>query len=250
MAALMAILIITLILVYIIRRGHRQTSKELATNQKMNLLEQMALRAQMNPHFIFNCLNAMQHYILDGDIKKANFYLSKFAALVRETLDNATKTFITVEEEINYLTSYIELERLQLRDRFDYTITVSPDIDRQKMKIPNMVLQPYIENAIKHGLSPLKTDGKLSVIFNLLQKERILECIVEDNGAGIRSSNVTGQEREKKFASKGMSITDKRIQTLNQLHKQEQPIHIRIEDIRQNSTGTGTKITIHFPSLR
>ncbi len=243
--AAMALLLVGLAVAYIIRSRHRKATRDLMTHQKMMVLEQMALRAQMNPHFIFNCLNAMQQYILEGDVEQANFYLSKFAALVRDTLDNATRVFISLAEEIKYLTDYIALEQMQLADRFAYTITVSPGIDPLQVNIPNMVLQPYIENAIKHGLAPLKEGGQLSVVFNLLQQEQLLECIIEDNGAGIKSRESHGGER--KFPAKGMSITDKRIQTLNQLYPLQQPIQIQIEDLSRQPRSTGTRITIYFP---
>lgn len=243
--AAIALLLVGLAVAYFNRSRHRKATRDLVTHQKMMVLEQMALRAQMNPHFIFNCLNAMQQYILEGDIEKANFYLSQFAALVRDTLDNATRVFISLAEEIRYLTSYIALERMQFEDRFDYTVTLSHGIDPQRVNIPNMVLQPYVENAIKHGIGPLKEGGRLSVVFNRLESEQLLECIIEDNGAGIKNSETKGGERQ--FPAKGMSITDKRIQTLNQLYPQEQPIQIRIEDLTGQADGPGTRITIYFP---
>ncbi len=242
-AALLAAGAIIIVVRFITRRQHRKETQDLMMEQKISSLEQMALRAQMNPHFIFNCLNSMQAYILDGDVIKANFYLASFAGLVRETLDNASKVFITLNEEISYLTNYIELERLQLEETFEYAIHVAPHIAPDRMMIPNMVLQPYVENAIKHGLSQGRVQGRLTIAF--MQQDQILVCTVEDNGPGIRQRQDTGGER--RFPANGMAITHKRIHTLNQLHLHGQPIAITISDLAEEGTGTGTRIVIHFP---
>ncbi|PSK93545.1 sensor histidine kinase [Taibaiella chishuiensis] len=247
--ALAGVLIITLVVRYIILLSHRKEKKQLLMDHKIKSLEQMALRAQMNPHFIFNCLNSMQRYIIDGDIKRANFYLSRFAELVRETLDNAARIFISVEEEVRYLSRYIELERLQTRDAFDYTIDIDPRINPAQLMIPNMVLQPFVENAIKHGLDHPGIKGKLTVSFKLLDEEEVLQCIVADNGPGIKAGTALKQQHGRQFAAKGISITDKRIRTLNQLAPGAPPIQIQVIDIGQqeSSIGTGTRIIINLP---
>lgn len=248
---ILAVLVITSIIILVvrfaIRRTHKRQTKNLMIEQKIKSLEQMALRAQMNPHFIFNCLNSMQRYIIDGDIKKANFYLTRFAALVRETLDNAARVFISMEEEIRYLTNYIDLERLQIRDPFAYDIIVDPRIDRGKLMVPNMVLQPFIENAIKHGMDNPPVPGILMVSFTLREEEQVLRCVIEDNGPGIKHSMALKEKYDQQFSSKGMSITHKRILTLNQLQSGEQPIQIQVIDIGQLENGTGTRIIINLP---
>ena len=226
------------------RRARINEKNKLMVNQQLLELEQMALRAQMNPHFIFNCLNSMQHYILQQDVKSTNFYLSKFAGLVRQTLDNSSKIYITLAEEIAYLTNYIELERLQLAEAFDYQIRTDPQINPEQINVPNMVLQPYVENAIKHGIGSLTSGGRLIITFSLLQSQHILECIIEDNGPGIDHMKKTPGTHE----SKGMSITASRIKTLNQLHKTGRVINMQIKDLsHEKKDSHGTRITVHFP---
>ncbi|PSK86945.1 sensor histidine kinase [Taibaiella chishuiensis] len=232
---------------YLIRAVHRKERRALLMDKKIKSLEQMALRAQMNPHFIFNCLNSMQGYIIDGDVKKANLYLTRFARLVRETLDNASRILISLEEEIRFLRNYIDLERMQLRYPFTYNITVDPAINPAILMIPNMVLQPYVENAIKHGLSQLPQAGELRLTLLLLPEERVLECMVEDNGPGIDQTRSGGPVRQE--TAKGMSITQDRILTLNQIHATEQPIRISITDLGATGPGSGTRIIIHLPII-
>jgi hypothetical protein len=240
------LVIIVMIIYYGIRSYHRKEANKLKLDHKIISLEQMALRAQMNPHFIFNCLNSMQQYILDGDIRRANFYLSRFAGLVRETLENASKIYIPIEDELSYLINYIDLERLQLSETFDYIIDVDRAIDQKKMMIPNMVLQPYIENAIQHALGKMPFNGLLKIQINLLQSQQLLECIIEDNGPGI--GHLTNHLPTPKRSPKGMSITDKRIQTLNQLNPHKSPIALIIQDISDTDiNANGTRIILHFP---
>lgn len=235
-----------LIIYFIVRNRHKKATQKLMLEHKINSLEQMALRAQMNPHFIFNCLNSIQEYILQGDIRKTNLYLSRFASLVRDTLNNSTRVYITLEQELKYLRAYIDLEQMKQADQFYYEIRVDPGIDPRKITIPNMVLQPYIENAIKHGTSQADGPGKLVVWFHLYPEPMLLECIIEDNGPGILHSQ-QARDHTNHHPSKGMSITDKRIAMLNQLYPGSVPIRIQVTDTGAHGTQTGTRITIHFP---
>lgn len=243
---LLCMFVVSLIVYAIIRERHRRATEQLTFAHKIDSLEQMALRAQMNPHFIFNCLNSMQEYILQGDVRKANFYLTRFAGLVRDTFNNATKVYITLEQELSYLSAYIDLERMKHARSFDYEIRVDPGIATQVMKIPNMVLQPYVENAIKHGVSQMEGRGKLVISFNLLKEKQLLECIIEDNGVGIQQAQKYKVADAASF-SKSMSITDKRILTLNQLNPKSVPISLDITDKGGNEDCSGTIVTIHFP---
>lgn len=130
-------------------------NKDLATSQLT------ALRAQMNPHFIFNALNSIQQYILTGNVDQANKYLSKFSRLQRDVLNNSDQNFISLEKEIEMLNLYLELEQLRFNENFEYHIIVSEDIDSTELLIPPMILQPFVENAIWHGLMSKKDIGKL-----------------------------------------------------------------------------------------
>jgi LytS/YehU family sensor histidine kinase len=202
----------------------------------------------MNPHFIFNCLNSVQHYILNQDAKSANFYLSRFAGLVRQTLDNSAKIHIPVVEEIAYLKNYLELESLQLSGAFSYTISADDGIDQERVMIPNMVLQPYVENAVKHGVGQLAGEGYITISFHLRDAGRELECCIEDNGRGIIHTQAMKRLDAEKHQSYGMAITDKRIRTLNQLSQGPKDISVAVEDLgAAGSPAQGTRVAIRFP---
>ncbi len=227
-----------------IRQIRRKEKEKRLINKKIAGLEQMALRAQMNPHFIFNCLNSIQHYIIKQDVKGANFYLTQFAGLVRKTLENSSKIYVPLSEEITYLSNYIELEKLQLANSFEYEIKANME-NKETIKIPNMVIQPYVENAIKHGVSHLSSGGKIILTFNYHTDQRILECVVEDNGPGFKQVN---QNRENKtHHSKGMSITSGRIDILNQLFPGEESITVQISEVTKNDRICGTQVVLRFP---
>lgn len=204
-------------------------------------LEQMALRAQMNPHFIFNCLNSIQNYVLKQDVSGANYYLSQFAGLVRDTLDNAPKIHITLQEELRYLQHYIELESLQVNEPFQYNISVDPQINRAKTLFPNMILQPLVENAIKHGLCHAGEAGMLDIQIN--RAAGLLVCTIADNGPGIDSVKRTSIHQ-----SKGLSLIYQRIETLNLIDKHSGQISLQIEDRKQYHTK-GTIVTVRVPEL-
>jgi len=213
---------------------------------KMMELEQMALRAQMNPHFIFNCLNSVQRYIMKQDPMGANFYLARFASLIRQTLDNSTKLQVSLTEEIDYLSNYLELEQMQLSGRFTYSIRTEPGINCSETMVPNMVIQAYVENAVKHGVSQLSEGGTILISFRLLEQPARLQCTIEDNGPGILAMQAhTGSQTHH---SKGMSITYRRLQIYQQLYGEEKNILVHIADLSTFDPGLrGTRVTLEFP---
>ncbi len=242
--AILSISVIWFSLQWRIRQIRRKEKEKRLINKKIAGLEQMALRAQMNPHFIFNCLNSIQHYIIKQDVKGANFYLSQFAGLVRKTLENSSKIHVPLSEEITYLTNYIELEKLQLANRFEYQINAD-FINREHILIPNMVIQPYVENAIKHGVSHMSDGGMIVLTFSYETNQRILKCVVEDNGPGFKQIN---QNRgDKTHHSKGMSITSGRIDILNQLFPGEESITVQISEVTKDNRVCGTRVVLCFP---
>ncbi|RQO29960.1 hypothetical protein DBR32_13680 [Taibaiella sp. KBW10] len=226
-----------------VRKVRRKEEEKHNINRKMVEMEQMALRAQMNPHFIFNCLNSIQNYILKQDAAGANLYLSKFAGLVRKTLEHSPKIYISLQEEMEYLTNYIELERLQANHPFNYTIRIVPSIHPAQIQFPNMILQPLVENAIKHGLSDVPENGMLDISL-LRSEEGMLICTIADNGAGIERT----RENKKRTGhqSKGLSLIRKRIETLNLISSQPEQISLTIEDLKSQGTS-GTKIVVILP---
>lgn len=239
--------LIILLLVQLRVAGVKRKEKEQRQiEQQMMQLEQMALRAQMNPHFIFNCLNSIQNFILNQDVAGANFYLGRFASLVRQTLDNAPSIYLSLSEEIKFLTSYLELERLQTYNGFTYEITVDEILDQARVQVPNMVIQPFVENAVKHGAGATGEGGLIVLRFTRKQ-EGLLECIIEDNGPGFPGEHVVGQSSQLRKAS-GTSITLKRIGILNRLSEQQDGISYDIRTIyTEQGQVAGTRVIIYFP---
>ncbi|RYE00325.1 MAG: hypothetical protein EOP54_00655 [Sphingobacteriales bacterium] len=233
--------LVLLFLRYRIRRIRSQEAIKSELARKVTELEQMALRAQMNPHFIFNCLNSVQNYIVRKDSMGASIYLSRFATLIRKTLDNAGSLYIPLREELAYLESYIELEKLQANHPFAYTIEVAPSINTITIAFPNMILQPFVENAIKHGMPYAGLNAHLTVNFTLIEDKRIV-CIIEDNGPGIYAA----KNEAARYRSKGMEITQQRVAILNQLNNLTTPIVLLIEDLAA-AGSTGTRISITVP---
>jgi putative methionine-R-sulfoxide reductase with GAF domain len=176
-----------------------------------------ALRAQMNPHFIFNALNSVQQYILSGDVDQANRYLTKFSRLQREILVHCDQHFILLEKEIEMLRLYLEFEQLRFSENFEYHISLPDDIEPSEIKIPPMILQPFVENAIWHGLMPLPGRKELRLDFSM-QENKLLICSITDNGIGTAASqrlkqNSTDTSQHK---SKGLSIVAERLRLLEE----------------------------------
>lgn len=226
----------------IIRRREREKA---ALQQKLNDLEQMALRAQMNPHFIFNCLNSIQNFIITNNLEATNQYLTEFAYLIRQTLDNSDKGAISVANEIKYLGRYLELEKMRFGNSFNYSIEIDPDIDIDSTKIPTMILQPYVENCIRHGVRH-KREGMGLVEIKFLQNRNGLVCIVQDNGIGREKAHELKSHRHVEYQSRGMSLTADRINILNRQHAQQITIEvIDLKDAQQQALGT--RVAIHIP---
>jgi len=231
--------------VYIFHRYLRQKrEKDDQLTKRMQDLEMMALRAQMNPHFIFNCLSSIQYHIMNADVKNASAYLHKFSTLIRQTLQNSTATMILLRDEIKLLQLYLDLEKLRLGDRMEYRIDFSPELDPARQLIPPMIVQPYVENAVKHGISPLQ-DVKGMLLVKFTKVDNCICCTIEDNGPGMSASG-NKSYGEEGHQSMGRSITEKRIHTLNALQKEK--IHIQITDKRLSGyPASGTLIQLFFP---
>jgi ligand-binding sensor domain-containing protein len=228
-----------------IRTIRRRQEERDQVSQRMTELEHKALQAQMNPHFIFNCLNSIQQYIFAQDIFAANKYITGFAKLIRATLNNSTRTFIPLSEEIDYLTAYLSLEKLRFKDKMDYFIDVDSMIDRYSVLIPPMLIQPYVENSMRHGLRH-KTEGRGYIRIKLTQMNNQLVVIVEDNGIGRERAAryKTGEHIE--YQSKGMTLTADRIRMMNAGN--EERITVEVIDLKDaEDRAAGTRVIISFP---
>jgi len=225
-------------------RQRKKAQQEQEVQKKMMELEQMGLRAQMNPHFIFNCLNSIQNYIIDRDIKGANFYLSRFAGLIRQTLEYASRASVPLSEEIDYLEHYLELEQMQMPGIFTFSITTQPGLSLQELTVPVMIIQPFVENAVKHGMRKKKNGGLISLFFR--KNADILECVLTDNGPGILKKQGTADMNG--HQPKGLSITMERIRIWNQLSARGRHITIHTGWASEEAPGPyGTKVVISFP---
>lgn len=221
--------------------------KELQKNEmekRMFELEQTALRAQMNPHFIFNSLNSVQRFVINNDAEGVNQYLSTFANLIRQTLENSGKPLIPLKDELKYLETYLRLEQMRSNDKFKYQINVNPDIDAEDTYIPNMIIQPYLENSVIHGMAGKKTHE--GVIGLTISKNHKLTCVVDDNGMGIAASKTIKTTTVDDHESMGTAITEKRIEMFNTMNNEK--IELQVMDKSElNTPESGTRIMIKFP---
>tara|TARA_R110000823_G_scaffold166981_1_gene298973 strand:+ start:50 stop:2263 length:2214 start_codon:yes stop_codon:yes gene_type:complete len=206
-----------------------------------NLLALKSLRSQMNPHFIFNALNSVNNFIAKSDERSANRYLSDFSTLMRSVLENSDEDFIPLSKELELLELYTKLEHSRFADKFDYTIIVDDNIDIDAFQIPPMLLQPYIENAIWHGLRYRDDKGYLKLEIKQKDKQA-LEIVISDNGIGRKKSAEIKTQNQKKQKSKGMGNIKKRIEILNDMHKDK--VDVVISDLESNGTGTKVVFTI------
>lgn len=214
--------------------------------QRLHELEQKALRAQMNPHFIFNCLHAVQEYILDNDIISTNKYLSSFASLIRQTLDNSLQTMIPISDEISYLANYLNLEQLRFENTFHYAFHIDDELDTYRTRIPSMMLQPYIENAIRHGIQ-YKEEGNGQIDISFEKTDQYIICIVADNGIGRTAAKALRSAQHITYQSRGMQLTAERVHLLSR--DLDSPIVIDIADITGDQGVSGTRVTIQLPLI-
>ena len=196
----------------------------------------------MNPHFMFNTLNSLQDLMLKQDFKNTNYYLSKYASLLRMILTNSEKNEITIEEEISMLDAYLKLEKLRFGDDFSYEIECLEDLFQENYNIPPMIIQPFVENAIKHGLLH-QIGGKVLKITFRQTKSNII-CIIEDNGIGRKMSSIINQRQGKSYQSFSTNATDQRIKLMTEFHKKDYTV--QIIDLEKEDKALGTKVIVSF----
>ena len=215
--------------------------QQMENEKKQIELEMQALRAQMNPHFIFNCLSSINRFILKNDSKIASNYLTRFSRLMRMVLNNSQKSLISLDDELEMLELYLEMERLRFRNSFDYGITFLNTVDSDNVFIPPLLLQPFCENAIWHGLMNKEGQGRLDIELNL--DNNILSCVIRDNGVGREKAEELKSKTAEKEKSMGLKITTERLALLNR----EKGLHTfyEIEDLKdENGNGIGTKVNL------
>lgn len=238
---------------YFLSRINYFKKKNLEEIEKVRVREEVrnsqlsALKAQMNPHFIFNVLNSIQEIVLLNDKRQANSYLGKFADLMRMTLDQSSKIAISLDDELRSLKLYLELESLRFEENFTYEVRVTDMLYTFNILIPAMLIQPYVENAIKHGLMHLQGEKKLELSFSLFNDNTLL-CVITDNGIGRRRSAEINRMREKKHTSFATGATQRRLELLNQ--GREQTITVSFVDlVDAKGQDNGTKVLLYIPLI-
>ena len=222
------------------KRKSAKLAKEIATVQTA-ALEQQAFTSLMNPHFIFNALNSVQHYINVQDRQNANRYLSDFASLIRKNFEAAQQSFIPLEQELENLTIYLRLEQMRFTNRFTYTITIDEHFDIDNWMIPTMMLQPLLENALLHGIMPSAINGQLEIVLKEATKNLVIT--ITDNGIGMANSKVLKQDEPHK--SHGMGLIIKRIDALS--HLCTQPFTINMQPAFTDTKNPGNTIILLVP---
>jgi len=220
----------------------KRVTQLIVDKSKMMKLEQQALNSSMNRHFIFNALNSIQYYINRQDRISANKYLSSFAKLVRKNLDSSLVNEIYLDDEIERIGLYLKLEEMRFQDKFDYTINVDERIEPQTIKIPSMLLQPFIENSIWHGILP--RDKKGNIVVNVVKEGGKLIIKINDDGIGIDKSIEEKKDKNQYHDSKGMELTKSRIKLISKISNKDCAIKGPYQIYNENREIAGTEVSI------
>ena len=228
---------------------HKKRNEELLAIESLNAnLRQSQLKgikAQMNPHFLFNSLNTIQSYILKNEKSKASVYLGKFSNLIRKVLNQSEEEYISLFSEIETLTIYLELEKMRFENVLEYEIVQSENLNKELSYIPSMIIQPFIENALKHGLIHKKENRKLLIQISNEANSKEIVCTIEDNGIG-REASARMNKFKLQHQSFASEATIKRIQLLNQGKKSK--IEVEIIDLKDShQEPIGTKVILKIP---
>lgn len=222
------------------KKRQRKLEQQMDVERQMASLEQKALQSQMNPHFIFNSLNSIQQYIITNNVKDANKYLTIFGGLIRETMEFSSLGSISLEMEIKYLQKYLQLEQMRFGHKFQFEISTDELVNKEAIQIPALLLQPFVENSIRHGVRYLKDEkGLIQIVFQLENGKLI--CKVIDNGIGRKASMAQKTKQHIEYQSRGMELTEKRINMLNKIYGEK--VSMEVCDLGQMGTD-GTEVTL------
>ncbi|MEM6800460.1 MAG: two-component regulator propeller domain-containing protein [Bacteroidota bacterium] len=230
-----------------VRKLARKEQEKLQIEKDLIQLEQKALRLQMNPHFLFNALNSIQGLIAREDSKKARYYLAKFSKLMRLVLENSRESMIPLSDEIDTLEHYLTVEQFSSGEKFQYKITCDQEIDPEEFLIPPMMIQPFIENSIIHGIAHLTTPGKISVEFRKIGKR--IECYVSDNGVGRKKAAEMKSQVAHKHKSTALLVTQERLDILSKGADWGKSIEI-VDLTDAQGKAAGTRVIVRMPLIR
>jgi len=236
------VMVMGLLILIIIRRKNIQIKRRELDHQLITI-EQKALQSMMNPHFIFNSLGSIQNYLLQKKSGEAGIYLSQFARLIRQNLNAINNANINLEEEIDRLKNYLDLERMRMDNKFDYHIEVDDDVEADEVQIPSMIIQPIVENAIWHGISPIENKGEITIRF-MMRDEKSLVVFVEDNGIGIKRAD-SFSTTSQKHVHLGMEMTRKRLEILGK--KFSVKTSMEFSETHPGATNPGTRVKLLVP---
>lgn len=243
------VILLFLFLWFLLNRRYKTLQrKEIEKNKlaaRISELEQLSLRAQINPHFIFNCLTSIQSFILNNDMESANLYIGQFGSIMRQTLDNSSQPYISINREISYLESYLKLEQMRFPSKFSFQINIDKAIHADHLLIPSLFLQPFAENSIRHGIRHKKGGGGF-IKIDIIQQNGYIIFTVEDNGIGRQAASQYKSIRHIEYQSKGIKLTLDRLNILSAENNKK--IETKIVDLTDNQDQpTGTKVIISFP---
>jgi len=246
-AIVLAALLVVASVYAMVKRRINSIRRKAMLQQQITELEAKALRAQMNPHFIFNSLNAIQELVVTSEVDAAYDYLSKFSKLLRLVLNHSEKSLIPLVDELHMLRLYLELESLRFRRSFHYNIAVNPDIDAELVMVPPLLIQPFIENALWHGL--MLKEGERQLTIRVSQQDKQVICEVLDNGIGRKKAEEIKAQKlgAAHFESKGLRLSQHRIQLLSAEGRKGE---VKIEDLYHGGTATGTRVLISLPFIQ
>jgi len=230
-----------------IRNIKRKSVEREKIQLRIAAVEMKAFRAQMNPHFIFNCINSIQHFILNNDQMEAHKQLTRFSKLVRNVLENSDMEWINVEREMETLKLYIELESMRFNSSFSFDLEVDQSVNKHSDQIPPLAIQPFVENAILHGLIPLKnTAGILRI--SMKKDGDIIRCVIDDNGIGRQRAREVKSRKQHSRKSMGIDLTIERLNRYVDISKAHIDHCVTIEDKwNEENQSVGTRVTLLLP---
>lgn len=238
-------LLLLILGIFGLRNRYKKRQKQTEFEKNLLEYEQQALRAQMNPHFIFNAINSIQKFILKKDKQEAYDYLSKFAKLIRMVLNNSQEKDLSLGQELDMIKLYVELEQLRFNNSFEFKVSVEENLSEQTITVPAMLIQPYVENAIWHGIMNLDSNKHGVLILTVTVENSVLKIVIEDNGVGRESSKKFKEADAHKPV--GMVLTEKRLQMINKLHEYKHA-KVTVTDLYdENKKPSGTKVEITMP---
>jgi len=237
------ILALAVILFCLVRRRIANIRKEATLKQKMAEIEMQALRAQMNPHFIFNCLNSIENFMMQNEKRMASDYLNKFSRLIRSILDSSRNELVPFPQDMEALGLYVELEQLRFNNKFTYQVFIDPVLAEGDYHVPSLLIQPYVENAIVHGLAPSERKDLSLAVTATLENGKI-KYNIRDNGIGREMGWKYKMKNKPHHKSSGLKITEERIALLNRAYEPGAVLVTDLYDEDKNAAGTRVEITI------